>query len=238
MQSADHDGFDDDEDLRQYVAAFRSVEQPSPAARAATWQAIGDRTSSAVRPWIWIGVAATLAAAVWLVVRIGVVELSLSGAGDVDASRDQAGYLPVSEEEASVVEPAPRPTPRAVEPSVVEAPPAPTPPPVEPVPEVAPTNKRRTEPPRPAPTLADETALFAEIQQALVEKKPSRALEAIARHERLFPRGAFRQERVVAKAQALCAVGRVDAARKVRDGFLARNGSSHLAPRMRAVCPD
>lgn len=240
MQSVDRDGFDDDDDLRRYVAAFRRVEQPTPAARDATWRAIGRRTTTARNRWLWVGAVATLAAAVWILLGTTDLRLSLLGATEQgDARGDQAGYQPVDEEEQSPIEPSPRRTTRAVEPSTVVEPeqiaPAPIEPaPIEPVAE-APTPKRRTEPTR---TLADETVLFADIQQALVEKRPTRALEAITRHEREFPRGEFRQERVVAKAQALCALGRTSAARRVRENFLARNPSSHLAPRMRAVCPD
>jgi hypothetical protein len=226
MQSVDHD----DDDLQLYVAAFRDIEQPTAGARAATWRAI-ERETAPPRRWLWVGVAAMLAAAVWLVVRFGAVELAILGMDDPDASRDQAGYLP-DEDEASVAEtrrPAPIEHPRvAVEPAA---------PVVAPV--VEPTvAKRRTDAPRPVPSLAEETKLFGEIQQALVEGKPSAALAAIARHEREFPRGAFRLERVVAKAQALCASGKTTAAARVRDQFLAKHGASHLAPRMRAVCPS
>ena len=232
MQSVDHD----DDDLQLYVAAFRDVEQPTASARAATWRAIQHETVPP-RRWLWVGAAAMLAAAVWLVLRFGAVELAILGMDDPDATRDQAGYLP-DEEEASVAE-ARRPAPAHprvdVEPAapVVEPVVAPV---VEPV--VEPPAKRRTDAPRPAPSLAEETKLFGEIQQALVEGKPSAALAAIARHEREFPRGAFRLERVVAKAQALCASGKTTAAARVRDQFLAKHGASHLAPRMRAVCPS
>jgi hypothetical protein len=229
MQSVDHD----DDDLQLYVAAFRDVEQPTAGARAATWRAI-ERETAPPRRWLWVGAVAMLAAAAWLVLRFGAVELAILGMDDPDASRDQAGYLP-DEEEASVAE-ARRPAPTE-RPRVVVEPAAPiVAPVVEPVVEaVAP--KRRTDAPRPAPSLAEETKLFGEIQQALVEGKPSAALAAIARHEREFPRGAFRLERVVAKAQALCASGKTTAAARVRDQFLAKHGASHLAPRMRAVCP-
>ncbi len=230
MQSADHD-----DDLQLYVAAFRDVEQPTAAARAATWRAIDRETAASPRRWLWIGAAAMLAAAVWLVFRVGGIELAILGADEPDASHDQAGYLP-DEEEASIAEARRRETPveRSSAPAIAPVAAAPV---VE-APVVVEAPKRRTDVARPAPTLAEETKLFAEIQQALVAGQPKSALAAISRHQREFPRGAFRLERDVAKAQALCAAGDRRAAVRVREQFLAKHGKSHLAPRMRAVCPD
>lgn len=231
MQSVDRD----DDDLGLYVAAFRSVEQPTPAARAATWRAIERDTATSRSKWMWIGAAVALAAAVVILLSTTELRVALLGATHDDPRGDQAGYQKLDEEQQSPIEESPQRTTRATPPSPTIAPaPAPV---VEPAPAVLPPTptKRRTEPTR---TLADETVLFGEIQQALVEKRPKRALEAIARHEREFPRGAFRQERVVAKAQALCALGRTTEGQRVRDQFLARNPKSHLAPRIRAVCPE
>jgi hypothetical protein len=236
MQPVDRD--EDDDDLRLYVAAFRRVEQPSAQARAATWTAIDRATTPPRRPWIWIGAVIAAAAAVWIVLGTDAISMSLVGVDEPDAHGDQAEYLPLDETPPLSVEERRRaPERRAV--------PAPTPAPVEtpalpvepPPPDVPTTNKARTKTER-TRSLADETALFAEIQQALVDGRAARALEAVARHEREYPRGAFRLERAVAKAQALCAVGRTKSARRLRADFLAKHGSSHLAPRMRAVCPS
>lgn len=233
MQSVDHD----DDDLQQYVAAFRRIEVPTQAARAATWRAIERDTTVTRSKWMWIGAAAMLAAAVVILFSTTELRVALLGGTQDDPRGDQAGYQKLDEEAPNPIESSPSRTTRA-EPRAALAPAiAPTPIAIEPAPVVetpAPTKRR----PEPARTLADETVLFGEIQQALVEKRPKRALEAIARHEREFPRGAFRQERVVAKAQALCAVGRTSDGQRVRDQFLARNPKSHLAPRIRAVCPE
>ena len=235
---------DDDDDLRLYVAAFRRVEEPSAQARAATWSAIDRATTPPRRPWIWIGagIAAAAAAVLWIVLGTDAIALSLFAEDEVDAHGDQAEYLPLDEAPQHSVDhreprrPAPAPAIDRAAPPRIETPALP----VEPAPEVPTTppapSKTRSKPER-TRSLADETALFAEIQQALVDRKPARALEAVARHEREYPRGAFRLERTVAKAQALCAVGRTKSARRLRADFLAKHGSSHLAPRMRAVCP-
>jgi hypothetical protein len=244
MRPVDPDALDDDEDLRLYVAAFRRVEEPSAEARAATWKAIERETEPPRRRAVWIAAAIAAAAVLWIVLRTDAVALSWIGEDEPAAHGDQAEYVPLdAEEEYSAKHRGPRPSTRAH--AVEEAPM-----PVEPVAEIeAPEIEAPAPAPAPAPskprpkidrtrTLADETALFAEIQQALVDGRPAHALQAVARHEREYPRGAFRLERIVAKAQALCAVGRGKSARKLKADFLAKHGSSHLAPRMRAVCPE
>jgi hypothetical protein len=237
MPIVDHGDTDDDE-LGLYVAAFRRVEQPDPARRDASWRAIAQQTAPAQRRWLWIGAAATLLAAAWLLWSVDVLRLPLLDRTELGMRGDQAGYQPVDDELVEHASTREVPQPEPAPPAAIEVPTAVEPVPVV-VPEPPPTpSKPRSKAVRPAPTLADETALFAEIQQALVAGQPARALTAIARHEREFPRGAFGQERVVAKAQALCAVGKTVAARQLRDRFVARNPSSHLAPRMRAVCPE
>jgi hypothetical protein len=237
MRPVDSDALDDDDDLRAYVAAFRHVEEPSSQARAATWTAIERATAPTRRYWLRIGAVIAAAAAVWIVLGTDAISLSLLAEGDTDARGDQAEYLPLDEAPELRAEER-RPAPKAV----VDAPAQPileTPTPtVEPtLPEVPAPSKTRPKTVR-TRSLADETALFAEIQQALVDRRPARALEAVARHERDYPRGAFRLERTVAKAQALCAVGRTKSARRLRADFLAKHPSSHLAPRMKAVCPE
>ncbi|HWB77292.1 MAG TPA: hypothetical protein VG755_20135, partial [Nannocystaceae bacterium] len=190
------------------------------------------------RVWPWVAAAATLLAATWLLWSAGAVQQLFFD--DRGTLRDQAGYVPSEDAQPLPVEttqPRRDPTPRAVAP--VEVPPPiveeESPVVVETEVEKPRVTKKRDD--KPAPSLAEETALFGEIQQALVGGQASRALTLIAKHEHDFPRGAFRQERTVAKAQALCAAGKRDAARSLRDKFLERYPSSHLAARMRAVCP-
>lgn len=244
-----HESFDDDDDLALYLAAFREVEQPSVATRDANWRAIEAETTPSRRGWIWVGAAVTAAAAAWLVVQLGGDVLRL-GDDEERGAREQAGYVHGDETggEATTRAPAPRretvvESP-AVEVPVVEAPVVEAPVVEAPVVEApvveapvvgAPADKPKPKP-RTSGSLADETALFGDIQRALVDNQPARALEAIRRHEREFPRGAFRNERVVAKARALCAAGKTKAAIELRDRFLRQHEGSHLAPSMRGVC--
>lgn len=242
--SRDELEFDDDDDLRLYVAAFREVEQPTPATHAANWHAIAERTGVAAGPrrwWLWVGAAATLAAAAWILASFAGVALQRNAAVEPDV-RDQAGYVHGDESGGEAIAKTRRPAAPAVReveaeleaPVIDEAIAAPV---VEPTPEPAASPKPVRGKSR-ATSLADETALFGEIQRALVENQPAKALAAIAQHEREFPRGAFRNERIVAKARALCAAGKRDAAKRVRDQFLAQHAASHLAPSMRSVCAD
>lgn len=61
-------------------------------------------------------------------------------------------------------------------------------------------------------TLAEEVALLARAETALHRGKPALALEILNEHERRFGVGLLAEERIAARAQALCALGRTAAA--------------------------
>jgi hypothetical protein len=56
--------------------------------------------------------------------------------------------------------------------------------------------------------LAEEVALLSRAETALHGGKPTAALEALNEHERKFPNGLLTEERIAARIQALCALGR------------------------------
>ncbi len=62
---------------------------------------------------------------------------------------------------------------------------------------------------RPRDRLADELTLLARATSELRAGHATAALTALEEHQRKFPSGALREERRAAKAQALCALGRV-----------------------------
>lgn len=94
------------------------------------------------------------------------------------------------------VDPAPAPTPSAAPPTVAPR-----------APEV------RTSPkPRSTDNLAEEVALLSRAETELHAGRFSAALELLSKHQRAFPRGILRQERVAARIQALCGLGRVNEA--------------------------
>lgn len=60
--------------------------------------------------------------------------------------------------------------------------------------------------------LAEEVAIIARAEAALRGGRPAVALEALNEHERKFGNGLLAEERIAARAQALCALGRTSEA--------------------------
>jgi len=56
--------------------------------------------------------------------------------------------------------------------------------------------------------LAEEVAIIARAETALRSARPALALEVLNEHERKFGNGLLAEERIAARAQALCALGR------------------------------
>ena len=229
----------EDDVLLDYVAAFREVERPDPDVAAQTWAEIERATTPRRTPWIAVAVIA-MAASLLLALLVDWRGL-LSDTPDPEPSqapyeatpKDEVHGLAPGREGESVPAPAPAP----------EVPPAPVPedvPKTEPAP--APPTKRAAAPkPKSKPatgpsTLAEETALLRAIQEALVQNKANQALGKVAAYRQRFPKGVFRSEVTVAKAQALCKVGRPDQARAVADGFIKRHPKSHLVKRAKTIC--
>jgi len=75
--------------------------------------------------------------------------------------------------------------------------------------------------PRGSDRLAEEVALLSRAEMALRGGKPALALEVLSEHERRFGNGLLAEERIAARVQALCALGR----RAEADAQL-----SHLSP--------
>jgi hypothetical protein len=120
----------------------------------------------------------------------------------------------------SVEAPAARPA-TAVEPELpAGAAPPPTP---APTPELRAAAKSR-----PSDSLAQEVALLSRAETELHAGRFSAALQLLNTHQKTFPRGLLRQERVAARIQALCGLGRV----KEANADLARvtPGSLHDGP--------
>jgi len=81
--------------------------------------------------------------------------------------------------------------------------------------------------------LAEEVALLARAESALHNGNPSVALQVLNEHERRFRNGQLTEERIAARIQALCALGRATEA----DAQLARLAPKSLhSPRARQAC--
>ncbi len=88
----------------------------------------------------------------------------------------------------------------------------------------------------PGPDVAGEIALLNEAQRALASGQADRALQILDRHAREFPRGSLAEERAAARIIALCALGRVTAARAETAAFVRQSPESPLVERVRAAC--
>lgn len=88
----------------------------------------------------------------------------------------------------------------------------------------------------PGPDVAGEIALLNEAQRALASGQADRALQILDRHAREFPRGSLAEERAAARIIALCALGRVTAARVETAAFVRQSPESPLVERVRAAC--
>ncbi len=84
--------------------------------------------------------------------------------------------------------------------------------------------------------LAQELRLVAQARQALVRDDADAALRALSRHARVFPDGAFVEERLAIQVLALCAASREDEARAASAAFVARYPLSVSLPALRSSC--
>jgi hypothetical protein len=212
-----------DDDLREYVRALQAVEQPSPAAQAATWARI--EQAMVARPARAGWTIAALAAGVALCVGLA----AAAAWRDQRASAMQAIDRPAATAPLRLEERTPTPTLTPI---------------VRPD---EPTRPRPTtlEPPRRRPAAdaalslrPEEVASFRRAQAALADGDSEAALRALDEHGRRFPGGFFEEERSLSRAVALCQAGRIAEARAARDRFLKERPGSHLGERMRRICRE
>lgn len=84
--------------------------------------------------------------------------------------------------------------------------------------------------------LGAEAQGLREIQRALRDGSGQTALELVATDAMRFSGGVLHQERAAAKIQALCLLGRAEAARKEAESFEQRWPRSSLLARVRSAC--
>lgn len=82
--------------------------------------------------------------------------------------------------------------------------------------------------------LAEEVALISRAQSEIAGARPDNALRVLGEHERKFPNGLLTEERIAARVQALCALGRTTEA----NAQLKRlsPGSLHHRKQSQAAC--
>jgi len=140
--------------------------------------------------------AAAPAAAPSIVPAVSAVVVALGVAGGVlwYAFRDTP---PPPQPAASVVAPVVAPLPVAPE---ARAEPAPALSPSEPAPRPSASGRRST--------LAQEVALMSRAAASLQAGRAAEALKTLEEHQQKFPGGVLSEERLAARVQALCALGR------------------------------
>ncbi len=85
-----------------------------------------------------------------------------------------------------------------------------------------------------AETLADETRLLRDADQALRAGNPARALGLLDEHAARFPRGVLAPERSAERLIARCQLGQLDA--KAAQSYLAAHANSSFAARISDAC--
>jgi len=85
-----------------------------------------------------------------------------------------------------------------------------------------------------AETLADETRLLRDADQALRAGNAQRALSLLDEHASRYPRGVLAPERSAERMLARCKLGQVEA--KAAQAYLASHANSAFAPRIRDAC--
>lgn len=217
-------------DARALVQAGRNAARPTAADRQRVLQAVQQRVAQ--------GAAGTAAASpavgkslIWPWGSLAVVGLAVVGGLVLFSS--QGGVAPAPSA-ASVVAIAAPPVEVAIT-SPNQAPVAPAGlAPAAPAVEPALASKSRAG--RPTDRLAEEVAILARAEAQLHAGNHAAALTVLEEHRRKFPKGALAQERVAARVQALCALGRVDEADRELGVLTRLSPSSPHEGRARAAC--
>lgn len=105
--------------------------------------------------------------------------------------------------------------------------------PSEPIVPAQPTSSSPASAPRRQDALTREVALLSRAVAALNAGRAGEALATLNEHQRQFPRGVLGAERLAAKAQALCSLGRV---REGRAELARLSPTSPAAGRAKQVC--
>jgi hypothetical protein len=249
-----------DREMLRHLRAYRGETRPTPAQRDGALEGLLQRvrTGDAVAIDDEPAVPRSAAAPIRWAVAAASIAAIVAGASLVASERVRESPQPASSAAPygdaaptpahEVVELAPPPPKRSVEPAS-----PPTPSVVHPFVASAPVEReipvapRRAKPrPPPVVTPAPEPSVEPSIDaaevaalrraQAELSRAPADALAHLVEHASTYPSSSFAAERDVARATALCKLGRVDDARALAVEFEARRPDSPLLPRMRRIC--
>jgi hypothetical protein len=218
-------------DAEKLVQAGRSAFRPTDADRERVLLAVMPKLGVGAGAELDVSAHATTAAKATLVKSSAVlVGLGVAGVGLFLALRP---------------EPEPVPAPRApdVAPKVVPVSLAPRSEPAtlsEAAPEPAPADKRAIVTPRPADSrsdnLAQEVAILSRAGTELHGGRAQAALAVLDEHQRKFPGGVLAQERMAARVQALCTLGRTKEAQAELARLTRLSPNSPHEARARKAC--
>jgi hypothetical protein len=217
------DYFELGEDARAVISAGRDGHEPTELARARVRRAVQLGLASGVptlgRPRVEVPSSAKFAAA-----------LAVAGtvAGGAWYAQQRTSTPPTMPSAAAASEPpAVVPTPRMTAAS-------PQPSDVSEVASPAPSRAART--PSRSEELAAEIALLAQVNVAINGDHADRAFALLREYDQRHSPGVLREERAAAGVLALCAAGRVDAARAAAERFEKRWPRSPLLARIGGSC--
>jgi RNA polymerase sigma-70 factor (ECF subfamily) len=237
-------------DAKALIERARTADGPSPERRARVKRALvasflgASATPSAGSQVAAAGLPAVVAAKSSL--TAGTVALWLGMGAALGTAASAPAVIVRMTQGAPASAAAPRAPERAPEANVPEARALPTSasqpeaPPEPPAPAVNDKSARPTstpvETPAPAPSLSGETRLLEAAQRELASGRAASALSLLEEHRQRFPSGALTEERTAARVLSLCALGRVEEARRSAEAFVAASPRSPLIPRLRGSC--
>jgi len=97
-------------------------------------------------------------------------------------------------------------------------------------------DERRASARRKSDRLAEEVSLMSRAETALKARHYTTTLRLLDEHQRQFPNGALAEERIAARAQALCGLGRTSEATTELNALSRATPGSPLANSARAAC--
>jgi hypothetical protein len=206
---------------RALISASRPALRPTPADRERIEAALRSKLGGDALPGAE-GVQLTSRVATWKITAAAALGICLLGSVALRVAQPEPA-------QPTLGPPAPSALPQApVEPAA-----APVLPPQPTAADPTPTPKQK---PRARTSAQDQLALEVELlsraTSALHAGDASHALQTLQEHQRKFPNGSLRQERSIAKAQALCSLGRLQEGRAEIE-LLPANAPATLRARQR-----
>jgi hypothetical protein len=223
-------------EARAIIAKGKSQLVPTEADRSRVTQLLNSRMGAE-----GLGLPVPTAPAAVVVAGKALKLLTLAGVlgvigtfGAVAYFGRQSARIPTSADEAVVVEPSPMQATNAQPQLSAEAKESAAPPAIS-------SNTNKAEPSQYAAkssrdSLGQEVQILSRAERELHNGRPDLALKALDEHQRRFASGALVQERLAARVQALCALGRAQEAKAESIKLKRSSPNSPQAAQMSSPC--